>query len=498
MKTILNHFSIKTKMYIAIILLLSFSNILSQTSGANFQVGPTMMHAKLYPAATVLNNGKVISFGGRQYNFISCTYADVYDPATNTFSELTMNYPHDGFAVVKMNDGRYFLIGGSKDLGVAPGYATTEMYDPTTNTFTSKASMGMARMQVGAAQLNSGKVLVAGAWYSTSGAASAELYDPVTDAFSATNGLVQPRSQAMIIPTTDGGAILTGGWPTYGGTSYRSVEYFSSTTNAFTAVSSELIPTDPGWLVNAIYTRPIADCKMSNGNYLLLAYRNSPNYECALISFNPTTKEFTKMSTSTPLKDSLTDGGFFDVILNKSDNKAYVLGVDSGATPQRLSLLTVNLTTGEIYHPTSAFTLPVGEYFYPTLTYIPSVGKILAQGINGSNNSHFTGTNKTYLITPQTNVGIAFNEKGMGAKMICYPNPASSNLSIEIPANQQGVYKLAILDLSGQLILKIESKLNLSDSNIINLDISKISQGVYFVQFETNLGIETKSVFIAR
>jgi hypothetical protein len=64
------------------------------------------------------SNGKIISFGGRENGFVSCAYADIYDPSTNSFSEMPMNFTHDFAAVAKLSDGRYFIAGGGQDWGV--------------------------------------------------------------------------------------------------------------------------------------------------------------------------------------------------------------------------------------------------------------------------------------------------------------------------------------------------------------------------------------------
>lgn len=45
------------------------SDAVAQTGGAIFTPGPTMMKAKIFPTSTLLDNGNVISFSGREYNF---------------------------------------------------------------------------------------------------------------------------------------------------------------------------------------------------------------------------------------------------------------------------------------------------------------------------------------------------------------------------------------------------------------------------------------------
>ncbi len=289
MKKIITTSGLAEVVFSGLLLLLTNFFSYAQTGGAIFETGPVMMKAKIYPVASVLDNGQIISFGGRENGFISCAYADKYDPSTNLFSDNAMNFTHDMAAVTKLSDGRYFIAGGGQNSGV-PAYATTEMYDNATGTFTIKASMIAARMMLASTQLTSGKVLIAGAWYDNTAASYGELYDPVTDTYTATGALNQPRAQQILLPTTDGGAVMAGGWPTYGGAVFTGTEYYNASTNAFENLNSELIPDDAGWLLSAIYTRPIDDSRMSNGNYILLAYRSAPTLEFALIEFNPTTQ----------------------------------------------------------------------------------------------------------------------------------------------------------------------------------------------------------------
>jgi hypothetical protein len=473
-----------------IILLTSFITD-AQTGGAIYQTGPVMMRTKIYPVASELPNGKIISFGGRENGFVSCAYADIYDPATNSFTENPMNFPHDMGAVAKLSDGRYFIAGGGQNSGV-PAYAATEIYDYTTNTFISKASMIAARMMPATAQLTGGKVLVAGAWYDNNSASYGELYDPATDTYAATGALNQPRAQLMLLPTTDGGAVMAGGWPSFGGAVFTGTEYYNPTTNAFENLNSELIPADAGWLLNVIYTRPIDDSRMSNGNYILLAYRGVPASEFALIEFNPTTKLFSKLVTSEPLTGSLTDAGFWDLVLNRTDNIAYVLGVKAGTDPQQVCLVTVDLTTGHNYYPLTSYTLPTQQYLNPCMTYISSNGKILLQGIS-SYPDNFSATNKTYLLTPQLQVGIAEARSRSAAAISYYPNPSSDLVTVKIDNTNTSDFSLNIYNLMGTLVKSEKLKNNQEQINVVDL-----SNGIYTVEIKANGWSEKQKLIIQR
>ena len=493
------HYTIISK---AIAILLFFTGTLyiskaqAQTGGATFEVGPTMMRGKIFPTSTLLNDGKVITFSGRETNFVSCSYSDLYNPVTNTFSEAAMNLPHDASATVKLSDGRFLLMGGGENLGIAPGYATTEMYNPSTGVFETKASMTKARMQHSGVQLADGKVLVVGAWYNTDGATYGEIYDIGLNSFTPTGAMNDPRAQANVYPTADGGAIVTGGWPSYGGAVKTSVEYYSAATNSFSLQSSQLIPSDPDWIPMSTYTRPIDDCKMNDGSYLMMAYRNITNLEYALIKFDPVSKLFTKINTLDTLVDNFTDGGFADFVLNKADNFVYLIGFDAGVDPQQVSLVTVDLTTGAVYHPNSTFTLPAQEYFYASYTFMPASGKILVMGVNGSNSSYFTGTNKTYILTPQITIGtkeIAENT----IDLTCYPNPANNELNLRLNSNEAEKLTLEVLNIAGQRVLE-ETKFSTKGMQTWTLNTSNLPNGIYMLRLVTAKKQFTKSFTIAR
>ena len=466
----------------------------AQSGGAIYETGPLLSRTKIYPVASTLSNGKIISFGGRETGFVSSSYADIYDPSNNTFSEIAMNYTHDMGAVAKLADGRFFIIGGGQNLGV-PAYATTEIYDPVSNVFIPRASMWASRMMVGAVQLAGGDVLVAGAWYNNSAASYGELYDVETDVFTATSGLISPRAQPILFPTSDGGAVIAGGWPSYGGLTYTSTEYYDPTTNNFSVLNSELIPDDAGWLINSMYTRTFDDAKMNNGKYLMLASRSLPIPEFALIEFDPSTKLFTKITTSVPLLAAITDGGFFDIVQNKADNFVYLLGYKASTDPWQICLVSIDLSTGQVYYPLTSHTLAAEEYLNPAMTYIPSSGKIMLQGVS-SYPDNFNATNKTFLLTPQLQVGILENSTSPLGNVTFYPNPSSDLLTLKFESLNTSNVVLNIYNMVGEEVF-VQNISNKTETT--TLDISKLATGIYFLHLSSdNQILYDRKIVVAR
>lgn len=488
--------SLTTKI-LSILFIFFFGVSNAQDGGILFNVGPNMAREKMASVASRLSNGKVVALTGRDIQFVSSRYSDLYDPSTNTFSETQMGFVHDQSGVAKLSNGKYLIFGGCKDLGV-PAYTTSEIYDPASNTFTQIADLLKPRMHAGAAELKNGNILVVGGWYDPVAAAQPEVYVTATGTFSLPSNLNIPRAYPFVLPTNDSGAIIVGGWPTYGGNNIPTVEYYSSTTNGFTTISNELIPSDSGWIPYShffIFTKTIEDCKMSNGNYLVIAGKGT---ETALVEFNPSTKAFSLINTNKPLRDSLTDGGFFAFELNNADHLLYMFGIDSGyTTQQHVSLVTVDLSNGNVYHPTTTLVLPANEYIgsQTAFTYLPDSNKILVQGIT-SEYDNFSATSKTYLWKP-TMIPLGIDAKELHKQTMIYPNPISDQLNVSIQTNSNAGVQISLSDITGALIWQKQMTLH-SGANQLTHSMKEINNGIYFLRISNNELNETHKIIISK
>ena len=155
----------------------------------------SMKYARDFATATMIttgpNAGKLLIAGGLGYGFVILASTDLYDPVTNTFAPAnqtaSMNAARREATATAIttgpNAGKILIAGGEGSLGVLD---STELYDPVTNTFapfSQTASMNSARRNATATTIttgpNAGKILIVGG-----AGTSTELYDPTTNSFA--------------------------------------------------------------------------------------------------------------------------------------------------------------------------------------------------------------------------------------------------------------------------------------------------------------------------
>jgi N-acetylneuraminic acid mutarotase len=185
----------------------------------------TMSAARgLVPVSARLPSGKVLVAGGADASANPLASADIYDPASNTFTPAAPMSDARAFAsAILLPSGKVLVVGGQDVNGGAPT-ATAEVYDPATNSWSAvHNSMSVSRQLPGMALLRDGKVLVVGGVSSgsTSGApatttATTDLYDPSTNSFSPGPDLAISRGNFGITTLADGRVLIAGGVTLHG------------------------------------------------------------------------------------------------------------------------------------------------------------------------------------------------------------------------------------------------------------------------------------------
>jgi hypothetical protein len=134
-----------------------------QLGGATFGVG-------LLSQTTTLADGRVLFTGGLSLATGQPTdEAAIYDPATQTTTTLTMSSPRAGHGASQMGNGLVLITGGVLSFDLANPLTlltsvqnSTELFDPSTNTFSAGPVLLEARALHTSTTLTNGQVLIAG------------------------------------------------------------------------------------------------------------------------------------------------------------------------------------------------------------------------------------------------------------------------------------------------------------------------------------------------
>ena len=167
---------------------------------------------RIAATATLLPDGQVLVAGGSGGSSNALASAELYNPATGTWSVTgSMHQGRSGLngqgaSATLLPDGQV-LIAGGEDANFNR-LSSAELYNPATGTFTQTGSMTTARLGQSATLLADGQVLVAGG---TGATAAAELYNPATGKFTATGSMSAARGGNVGTLLPDGDVLVTQG-----------------------------------------------------------------------------------------------------------------------------------------------------------------------------------------------------------------------------------------------------------------------------------------------
>src|SRR5947207_1852873 len=163
---------------LALCLLVCLGLLAPAAAGADSWTLTGPLHATRFsPSASFLPNGRVLLAGGRDISVfpeVQNASSEVYDPLTNKWSTTsTLGEARNDGSASLLTDGRVLLAGGQAPSG--PNETkTAELYDPTTGIWSSAPSMNDAHSSHFVGLLPDGRVLV-GSSNSGFGALRAEL-----------------------------------------------------------------------------------------------------------------------------------------------------------------------------------------------------------------------------------------------------------------------------------------------------------------------------------
>jgi N-acetylneuraminic acid mutarotase len=321
-----------------------------------------MAYARWYPTSLMLANGKIITFGGSITPTQNAVIPELYDPATNTWTQFT-NSPNDVGLYPKvhiMPDGRIYVVravdwgsyifdmsnGSWTRLSKTPNYFTSISYAPgrllfigkgtgaattdlnvSTPSWTNVAPMAYPRYNPNMIVLPDGNVLViGGSADGTNNPATAimmpEMWNPTTQTWRQLTPMQHPRmyhSMGILLPD---GRVLSagGGHSTDSPADYFSAEIYSPPylfRGARPTISSAPTATNTGATIT-VGTPDAANIKS-------VVFIRQPSLTHALNmgqSFLPATftKNTNSLTVSVPSNPNLMPPGYYMLfILNNND-----------------------------------------------------------------------------------------------------------------------------------------------------------------------------------
>jgi N-acetylneuraminic acid mutarotase len=226
------------------------AELYNPTTGT-FSTTGSMSTTRRNATATLLPDGDVLVAGGAHGNQ-QLRSAELYDPSTSTWILTgSMSVARSGQTATLLPDGDVLVAGGGCN-GQAYGcdsgsfevsLKSSELYDPTTGTWSTTRNMKEGRQYFTATLLPDGKVLVAGGFNSCdddfcSDLSTAELYDPATGSWTDTGSFSGAREQQTATLLNDGDVLLAGGLTEGGdsgeGHTYADADLYDPSTGTWT------------------------------------------------------------------------------------------------------------------------------------------------------------------------------------------------------------------------------------------------------------------------
>lgn len=425
-------------------------------------------HVLIVPSA---NNYLVV--GGHINGFNLSKKAELLETSSKEWSTLNSVDNRDMSFVAKLNNNSYLIGGGcSSALGVGQ-LKTTEIYNPTTNTFSAGGSMAVARTIVTSGTLTDGRVLVVGNWYAS--AEKAEIYDPVSNSFSSTGVCLIERSSPVIVPTNNGGAIVCGGIGTHGAVHAQHIfEKYDPISNTFSELRNTLFNGETSWGISGGNNFMPHHFLLPDGKYAVLVYTNL-NKRVRIITIDPATSEIAELKTTAdiPLLDEnnpdINFGCYASPMVDAKNNLLHIVQQAPHNSKYILRIVTINLVDGSVNSSSmDGFTFPVAS---AALTMLDN-GRILFTG--GMKPNNFTVSAQAFIIQPAT-YSTSKLTSANATTLKAYWNAQNNNFALN-----ETVKSATLYDLHGRLLH--------TTYNSRFIEGSSTQTGIYFIRAEGATG----------
>lgn len=333
-------------------------------------------------SAILLPNGKVLIVGGLDINVQTLDSAELYDPATGTFTSTgSLITARGGHAAIPMSDGKVLQIGGWGQ-GTIP-----ELYDTANGTFKSTGKKGSVIDSTGftATMLQSGEALIAGGISSDAHQhpiVHATLFNSTTGKFKTTGSLTAARFSHTATLLMDGKVLLVGGYEK----SIRNVNEPLSSTELYIPSARKFKSTGILATARVHHTATL----LQNGKVLIAGGEDYSGYLSSVEIYNPDTGKFITTGDLNTVRSNhtatLLKNGKVLIVGGISDALSVTTYINSEGEKVRSSTLgtrSIILNSAELYDPeTGGFTATgslAAKRIYHTATLLPN-GKVLIIG----------------------------------------------------------------------------------------------------------------------
>jgi N-acetylneuraminic acid mutarotase len=279
------------------------------------------------PGAALLPDGRVLVVGG--YHNPGGVYessTEIYNPSTNSFSAGPPT-PTELYApaVASLPDGRVLIAGGFDGSNIV---ARADVFNPSTGTYSQVGSLLHERENTAAAALADGRILVVGG-YDNSGNSlnTTEIFDPKTNSFSAGPTLPH-RGYGFAAAAISGGRVLVaGGYDNATGDTFDTAFALDSGATAFSPVGS--LPA---------HSYAPAAASLPQGRALLAGgYEDPPgDYVTRAVIFDPMTNSFSSAGIG-----NLSHAGEEAAAVELRDGRVLVVGGWNGEALNTAEVLSV-------------------------------------------------------------------------------------------------------------------------------------------------------------